>query len=94
LFGLVSALDGRPRANSVLVREAALVLEIPEPVLRAHLHSSDETSARFVDAVHAALSEALRATNRTLLTQSAMGRIAHRKKRTPGPAAPGGTRSP
>jgi hypothetical protein len=34
-----------------------------------------------VDAIHAAMSEALRATNRTLLAQSAMGRISHRKKR-------------
>jgi CRP/FNR family transcriptional regulator, cyclic AMP receptor protein len=84
LFGLVAALDGGPRANSVLVRESALLLEIPGPVLRTHLDSDDETSAKLVDAVHAAMSEALRATNRTLLTQSAMGRITRRKKHAPG----------
>src|SRR5262249_33586852 len=83
LFGLVAALDGAPRANSVLVRENALVLEIPKSILSAHLQSDDETSAKFIDAVHAAMSEALRATNRTLLTQSAMGRVAQRKKRAP-----------
>jgi CRP-like cAMP-binding protein len=93
LFGLVAAVDDGPRANSVLVRESALLLEIPQPVLRAHMQSSDETSAKFIDAVHAAMSEALRATNRTLLTQSAMGRIARRKKRAPGHSSPSGATS-
>jgi CRP/FNR family cyclic AMP-dependent transcriptional regulator len=93
LFGLVAALDGGPRANSVLVRESALVLEIPQPVLLEYLSSDDETSATFVDAVHAAMSEALRATNRTLIAQSAMGRLARRKKRAVGGASRPGTAS-
>lgn len=90
LFGLVAALDGGQRANTVLVRENALLLEIPEPILREHVQSDDETSANFVDAVHAAMSEDLRATNRTLLAQSAMGRIARRKRHTPGHSSPSG----
>jgi CRP/FNR family cyclic AMP-dependent transcriptional regulator len=85
LFGLVAPLDGGPRETSAAVREDAIVLEIPEVELRAHLQSESATSGKLVDAVHAALSEALRATNRTLLAQSAMGRIAHRKKRALSP---------
>jgi CRP-like cAMP-binding protein len=81
LFGLVAPLDGGPRETGAAVREEAIVLEIPESVLRGHLQSETPTSRMLVDAIHAAMSEALRATNRTLLAQSAMGRISHRKKR-------------
>jgi CRP-like cAMP-binding protein len=81
LFGMVAPLDGGPRETSAAIRENAIVLEIPEGELHAHLQSSNSASEKLVDAMHAALSAALRATNRTLLAQSAMGRIARRKKR-------------
>lgn len=82
IFGLVASLDGGLREVRAAVREDATVLEIPERVLLGHVLSESSVSAKLVDAMHAALSEALRATNRTLLTQSAMGRMARRKKRT------------
>lgn len=82
LFGLVAPLDGGPRETGAAVREEAIVLEIPEGDLHRHLQSENATSRMLVDAMHAAMSEALRATNRTLLAQSAMGRISHRKKRS------------
>jgi CRP/FNR family cyclic AMP-dependent transcriptional regulator len=82
LFGLVAPLDGGLRETSAAIREDAIVLEIPPPELEAHLQTDDPTSGKLIDAMHATLSEALRATNRTLLTQSAMGRLSRRKKRT------------
>jgi CRP/FNR family cyclic AMP-dependent transcriptional regulator len=85
LFGLVAPLDGGLRESSAAIREDAIVLEIPPAELEAHLQTDDPTSGKLIDAMHAALSEALRATNRTLLTQSAMGRASHRKKRTLAP---------
>jgi CRP-like cAMP-binding protein len=86
LFGLVAPLDGGVRETSTAVRENAIVLELPEAELNAHLQSDSPTSGKLVDAIHAALSEALRATNRTLLAQSAMGRIAERRRRSLPPA--------
>jgi CRP/FNR family transcriptional regulator, cyclic AMP receptor protein len=82
LFGLVAPLDGGPRETGAVVRESAVVLEIPESELQAHVQKEGPTSETLVDTMHAALSVALRATNRTLLAQSAMGRIARREKRS------------
>jgi CRP-like cAMP-binding protein len=88
LFGLVSAIDGAPRETGAAARENAIVLEIPRLELEGWLQGEGALSAVLADAVHAALIEALRATNRTLLAQSAMGRVAHRKKRTPSQRPP------
>jgi len=88
MFGLVAALDGQHRETSAAVRESAVVLEIPQDELQAHLQGHSATREKFADAVHEALIAALRATNRTLLTQSAMGRV-RRQKRATHPPGPG-----
>ncbi len=80
LFGFVAPLDGGQRPTSAIVREDALVLEIPPAEIEAI--SRGDTSLHFtlLDVLHCSLIERLRAANRTLLCQTAMGRLAQRRK--------------
>jgi len=83
LFGLVAPLDGGLRHTSCVARENSIVLEIPQGALQELMKGDTAPAFKFADAVHGALIESLRGANRTLLSQSAMGRGAERKRRAP-----------
>jgi CRP-like cAMP-binding protein len=83
LFGLVAPLDGGLRHTSAVIRENAIVLEIPCSEVRALLGADTAVAFKFSDAVLSTLIASLRSANRTLLCQAAMGRVSQRKKRAP-----------
>lgn len=80
MFGVVAPLDGGPRPSSAIVREHALLLEIPKREIEAALQADTPLRAKLLDEVHQALIAWLRAADRMLLGQAAMGRLAPRKK--------------
>lgn len=88
LFGLVAPLDGKGRSASVVVRENAIVLEIPRPKLERLMQADTHLGEKFVDAVHTTLIDALRGSNRTLLVQAAMGRASRRQLYSPSSPPP------